>query len=273
MNRRIEREVNMKKFWKNVYGDEDQNNSDDLNKGKDPPKPSENTPKTFTQAEVDRFLAEDRRKSKAQTEKLIQELEQLKKNKGLSEQERTNLATRIEELQNQILTKEQLLEKERTKLQSEHRTELQREKEEKESWRSRYTDSTIERTIMDVAIKAGAYAPEQIVALLQGTTKLVEDVDQEGNLLGTFTPRVKFRDIDAEGKSVTLDLTITEAVNRMKDLPERYGNLFKANVVGGLGGNGSVPTGTLDPNKAKSMSDYQRMREKIVGRPFKKGRA
>src|SRR5215471_259505 len=225
-----------KVIWLSVYRDNDPN----------PPQPTppQSAPpddeRRFSQQEVDRFLADDRRKTKAQTEKMIAELEQLKKSKNLSEKERADLSARIEELQNQVLTKEQLLEKERTRLQTEHRSELQREKDEKEGWRVRYTESTIVRSIMDAAIEAGAYSPEQIVNLLKSETKLVEDKDQEGNSLGSFTPRVKFRDTDAEGRTIYLDLTVIEVIKRMKELPDRFGNLFKANLSGGLGGNGSV---------------------------------
>jgi hypothetical protein len=222
---------------------------------------------TFSQDDVNRFLAEDRRKHKASTEKLISELETIKKSKNLSEQERNNLTQRIDELQNQLLTKDQLLEKERTKLQNEHRTQLQRESEEKETWRNRYTQSTIERSIVDAAIEADSFSPEQIVALLKSNTKLVEETDNEGNGLGIYVPRVKFNDTDKEGKPVVLDLSVREAVKRMKDLPEKYGNLFKANVTGGLGGNGSVGvTRPIDPSKIRSVEDYQKLRFRLTGR-------
>ena len=220
--------------------------------------------KTFTQDEVNKFLAEDRRKHKQQTEKLISDLEALKKNKSLSDVERGNLQTRIEELQNQIMTKEQLLEKERAKLQNQHQTELQRERADKENWKNRYTESTIERSIMDAAISADTYNPEQIVTLLKTTTRLVEEVDSEGNGLGIFSPRVKFKDTDAEGKPTLLDLSVSEAIKRMRDLPEKYGNLFKSGLTGGLGGTGSAVTSKgLDINKIKSMDEYRKNRNKI----------
>src|SRR5438034_11110606 len=73
-------------------------------------------PKTFTQDEVNSFLAEDRRKHKVQTEKLINDLEGLKTSRGLSEKEKNELQTRIEELNQQVMTKEQLAEKEKKRL-------------------------------------------------------------------------------------------------------------------------------------------------------------
>src|SRR5215831_20238628 len=140
----------------------------------DPPVTPPDGDRKFTQDDVNRFLAEDRRKTKDSKEKLIQELETLKKSSGLSQKEKETLTARIEELQSQVMSKEQLLEKERNKLNSEHQLSLKTEREEKEQWKSRYTDATIKRTIVDVATRLEAFAPEQIVALLVGNTRLVE---------------------------------------------------------------------------------------------------
>lgn len=260
----------LNKIWYSVFEgeeneetnkDQGQNNSENQNQNQN------NAKTSFTQEDVNKFLAEDRRKHKAQTEKLIAELETIKKSKNLSDQERTNLTARIEELNNQILTKEQLLEKERNKLQNEHRTQLQKESEEKELWRNRYTESSITRAIIDASVEADSFSPEQIVALLQPHTKLIEETDSEGNGLGIYTPRVKFKDVDKEGKPITLDLSVKEAVRRMKDLPEKYGNLFKANVTGGLGGNGSVGNNRpIDASKIRTVEDYIKIRKRASGR-------
>lgn len=267
--------INRSSLWINVYGpEEDAAAAAAAEAEKKAKEEQQLQDRKFSQSDVDRFLAEDRRKTKAQTEKLITELEALKQNKNLSEKQRNELSARIEELHTQVLTKDQLLEKERTKMQTEHRTELQKERDEKEAWKQRYTESSIVRNISDVAVTEGAYSPEQIVSLLQAQTRLVEDTDADGTPTGTFTPKVKFKDTDAEGKSVTLELTIQEAVKRMKDLPDRFGNLFKANLNGGLGGNGTVPAGgTIDPSKIKNMSDYQRMRERVTGKKPRKSQA
>jgi hypothetical protein len=253
------------KVWLLVYeGEETNNNSSENNNNNNN---NNEPPRTFTQEDVNRFLAEEKKKTRGQTENLIKELEVLKKSKGLSEQEKVTLSQKIDELNNQLLTKDQLLEKERSKLQREHTEIIQKERDEKENWRNRYTESTIIRSIVDAASDAGAYNTEQIVALLKSNARLVEDTDSEGNSIGTFTPRVKFRDTDKDGKPVTLDLSIEEAVKRMKDLPEKYGNLFKVNLNGGLGGNGST-TGNkpLDPSRIKTMEQYKQNRARIMGK-------
>ncbi len=97
-------------------------------------------------------------------------------------------------------------------------------------------------------------------------TRLVEDLDAEGRSTGEFIPKVKFNDTDAEGKPITLDLTAKEAVKRMKELPERFGNLFKSNLSGGLGGSQSVGNKPLDGERLKNMDEYRKQREKLTGR-------
>ena len=246
------------KKWIPVYGTDDP--------PPPPPPPPPEPPKTFTQEEVNTFLAEDRRKHKAQVEKYIQDLEKMKESKNLTEKERTTLQQRIDDLNTQVLTKEQQLERERNKLQNEHKSALDKEQADKESWKSRYHDSQIIRAIQDAAIRQEAFSPAQLVPLLKPDARLVEDTDADGQPIGTFSPRVKFRDVDSEGKPVVLDLSIEEAVKRMKELPDQYGNLFKSGLVSGLGGTGSVPGGRFDQSRLKEMDEYKRNRERLVGR-------
>jgi len=223
--------------------------------------------RTFTQEEVNKFLAEDRKKGQEKTQKLITELETLKKSKNLTEQEKATLQSRIEELNTQVMSKEQLLEKEKSKMTQEHQTQLQQERNEKELWRNRYNESTIVRSITDGAAKHEAFSPDQIIALLQPRTRLVEEVDGEGKGQGTFTPRVKFQDTDNDGKPTILDLSIEEAIKRMKELPEKYGNLFKSNLAGGLGGTGGVGGAVKkDLSQIKTIEDYKKHRGKILKR-------
>ena len=68
--------------------------------------------KKFTQADLNRFLAQEKEKTRQQNAALISQLEELKGSKALSEQEKNDLNSRIEELQNQSLTKEEMAKKE-----------------------------------------------------------------------------------------------------------------------------------------------------------------
>ena len=62
-----------------------------------------------------------------------------------------------------------------------------------------------------------------------------EELDSEGKPTGKLIPKVKLQDKDKDGKPVTLELLVPEAIKRMKEM-EQYFNLFKGEGTGGIGG-------------------------------------
>jgi len=257
--------------WILVYdGEEGQNNEGQNNEGlnddsekKEEKKEDRN--KVFTQEQVNKMLAEDRRKHQKQVEVTVAELERFKKSKGLSDKEKTELQGRIEELNNSLLTKEELARKEQEKLRNEHKSILEKVSGERDSWQNRFVSATITRSIMDEAVRAEAFNPTQIVTILKGNTRLVEVLDSEGNPVpDEFVAKVRFNDTDKEGKPVTLDLTIQEALKRMKDRADEYGNLFKSGVAGGIGASGNRGAGgrTIDP-KTATPEQWRKMRKEM----------
>ncbi len=191
--------------------------------------------KVFTQAELNSIVATERKKNDEKTKTLVADLERIKTGKSLSDSEKTTLQSKIDELNNTLLTKEELTAKEKKSLETQHRTALDAEVKEKEAWKNRFVTSTILGTISDAANEAKAFNSHQITALLQPITALKEATDAEGNPTGRYVPRVAYPDTDKEGKQVTLDLTVPEAVKRMRETPEKFGNLFKDTAAGGTG--------------------------------------
>lgn len=189
----------------------------------------------YSQVQVNEMLAEDRRKHKAQVDKTVQELESVRKSKSLTDKDRETLQLKIDELQNSLLTKEELAIKEREKLEKNYKTELDTEKTEKESWKTRFTTGTINTVIVSEAVKAKAFDPDAIISILGPDTRLVQDTDSDGKPLEAFVPKVKFKDTDKDGKAVTLDLTVEQAIKRMKEIP-KHGYLFENTATPGLGG-------------------------------------
>lgn len=236
----------------------------------DPPAPSvEDEKPKFTQKQLNDILAKEKGKFQKQTETQVKELERLKASKGLTEKEKSELQLRIEDLNNSLLSKEQLAQKEREKLQGEHKQKLETVSGERDFWKTQYQKSTIVRTITDEAVVAEAYNPRQVVALLENRTRLVEALDAEGQpVAGEFVVRVKMDDKDAQGKATTLDLTVAEALKRMKDRADEYGNLFKSGVSGGLGGSSGKSQKDVDPSKMDPEA-YRKWRNSRMGRDNK----
>ncbi len=197
--------------------------------------------KTFTQEEVNAFLAKEKRKTGDAQKKLAEQLQGYKKTAELSVDEKTELEKQIEDLQNQYMTQEERARQASDKATKVHQKEADDLAKEKDSWKDRYTHATIDIAITQAAAVNKAISAEQITAILQPKTKLSEKLDETGKPTGIFEPRVKFQDVDKDEKPITLDLTVSEAVKRMTELSQ-YGNLFEGGKSSGLGMSGSVNT-------------------------------
>jgi len=216
--------------------------------------------KTFKQDDVNRLLADERRKQQAATRKALDELEAIKAKADLTDAERADLETRMETMRNEFLTKEELAKKEHDKLTRKHTEETGKLTAERDTWQQRFTTSTIQRSITDAAVASKAFSPKQIVALLQPDTKLEEALDGDGKPTGELVAKVQFSDVGKDGKPVTLNLTVEEAVKRMAEMDE-YANLFRASGVGGVGGTRSAGGKTLDAAEiAKNPALYRKLR-------------
>jgi hypothetical protein len=191
--------------------------------------------KTFTQEQMNAILAEDRRKHKTQQQKTLDELNALKAQTDIGGANAAEYEAKLEELQNSLLTNEQLAKREKDKMDKRHEKELGELKENYDKLNKKYTSETIIRAITDASVTNKAFSPEQIVAILGPNTRLAEVLDDSGEKTGLVTPKIKFDDADKDGKPVTLDLTPDEAIKRMKEI-DKFANLFQGEGVSGLGG-------------------------------------
>jgi uncharacterized spore protein YtfJ len=224
--------------------------------------------KVFTQDDVNRLLAEDKRKHQAallKTEQTYKDL--LANNKSLSEKERQTLEENLATVQGQLRTKEEQAKMEKKQLEEQLTSKIKEHESRASEWENRYKTETVARSLQDAAVNADAFQPSQIVALLKPMTRLVEEIDEKnGKSTGRFKSVVDFPDVDAEGNPTVTVRTPAEAVKRMKDLPLIYGNLFKSNVVSGIGANSAtgVPTGSDGKINLRNLSaeQYREIREK-----------
>lgn len=217
--------------------------------------------KLFTQDEVNKIMAENKRTLQAKNESLIKELEALKTGGNLSAEQKVQLEGRIETLQNELLTKEELAKKDADKLRKESQKTIEGVTKERDDWKNRFTTATIQRTITDAAVENKAINPRQIVAILQQKANLVPAVDTEGKPTGDLVPKVKFETMDKDEKPITIEITIPEAVKQMKDMDE-YLNLFQGEGASGLGAR-STSTGKIADVKtlAKDPVKYREARK------------
>lgn len=193
------------------------------------------------QLKVNEIVAAERRKHQAPLQVAEKQIQDLLAGKSLSDTERQKAEETLATVQMQLRTKEQQAALDRQKLEEAHGKTLKEVAEKATLWETRYKDSTRDRALLDAAVSGDAYQPTQLVTILKPMTKLVEEQ-------GEFKTMIEFPDTDpVTNERSTFLRTPEEAVKRMRELPEIYGNLFKSGVVSGIGSNSA--TGGLTPGK------------------------
>ncbi|RLE45811.1 hypothetical protein DRJ25_05120 [Candidatus Woesearchaeota archaeon] len=238
------------------------------------PKPSETPPpsgtdggnndgsRVFTQEDLNKILAEDKRKHQERYKQLESSYQELLQNQNLTTEERDSLRSRLEDLQKSFRTKEQQAEYERKQAEEKYRNELETATKRAEHWENLFKKETTVRSLQDAAAGADAFNPNQIVGLLSPFTELKE---VEGKLM----PMVDFPDIDEKtGEEIRTLRTPVDAVKRMRELPKMYGNLFKSNVVSGVGAGNAGPSANADDIDYSSLTpdQYRKHRKEIKER-------
>jgi hypothetical protein len=237
---------------------------------------------SFTQDDLNKILAEDRRKHQSQLKTMETKLQEVLTSKNLNENERKALQENLAAVQGQLRSKEAQAALEKEELKQSYETRLTESEKKAQGWESLYRESTLDRSLQDAAVKNDAFSPSQIVTLLRPMTALIEEMDPATNKsTGRYKPMVTMPDVDPKtGLSTAMVRTPEEAVKRMKELPDQYGNLFKAGVVSGIGagsatgglasGGGKIDVRKLTPQQ------YREIRAKnpeLLGlRPYKASR-
>lgn len=230
-------------------GNENPNPDPDPNPNPDTPPPADNKkPKldSATQEYVNSLLAKERRELTAKAEKknneLIAQLETQRNNAATTESERATLAERIDSLKAEFASKEQLAAQSNEKRIKDLEGQLKGKDAETATWRSRFTETLVENSLTDAAVKGKAYNPNQVVIILKPYTKVEEVLGDDNKPTGKYQAKVKLPAKDKDGKPTVLELGPTEAVKQLAEMPEEYGNLFISGAAGGLGG-GSLGRG------------------------------
>ena len=218
----------------------------------------------FTQDDVNRFMAEERRKAQKSNEKTIGELKKLQEDSNITSNQKDELAKRITQLQNEHLTKEEQTKRASAEAQQAFQKSLDDVTKERDLWRGRHTSSTIVGALQNAAVQHNAFNPDQVVALLQPSTRLVETLNKEGNPTGLLEPRVAVRIKDKDDVEKDVEVPVAEAVKQLVEQPDRYGNLFRDSATGGVGGTTRPggAGGTTQSTPPSDPAEYRKWRKK-----------
>jgi len=223
----------------------------------------------FTQEQVNSIIAKERKKieeaAKQQNADTLNQLQMLQTKANLSDEEKAELEGKIATLEKQVFTADELSAKERKKLQAEYDQKLEEVTGQRDYWQTNFTEATISRSITDEAVKAEAFNPSQINAILRPQTRLEQIKDEEGNVKG-FVPTVTMKSTGKDGKPVELELTVEKAIAQLKE-DQNFYNLFKGKSLDGLGSGNGGGGGSVDTSKM-TMEQYKahRDKEKKAGR-------
>ena len=218
---------------------------------------------TFNQDQVNTMMAEEKRKTTDRHKKLISDLDEAKKGASVTAEDRAALEQRIEDLQNANLTSEEKQKRAADRTKKEYDGKVDVLTEDRNLWQTKHAELMIDTAITKSASMEKAFYTEQISAILVPKTRLFESLDGEGKPSGNFEPKVSFPDTDKEDKPIVLELSVPEAVKRMKELPQ-YGNLFEGDKRSGIGGQGSSSGGgKIDLAKLarEDMAGYRKLRK------------
>lgn len=257
------------KLWTPVYEDDNagDDGGDDDGKGGD----GGTGEITFTseqQEQVNKIVAEEKRKGQEALKIKVTEIETLTKKSTLTTKERKRLEDQLKAVKTELMTKEELDDQARTKLVTEHREEVETLTTERDSWRTRHSEATISRSLTDAAVTNEAISPEQIVSIMRQNTRLVEAMDDDGKPTGIFKPVCTIV-VTKDGEEKSLELSPAKAVKQMRE-DEKFYNLFKGDGTGGVGSDNRGPSGPVDVKElAKNPDKYRAAKAagKIPGFP------
>lgn len=229
-------------------------------------------PKDFTpeqQALFNKKMAEQKRGFQQQITDLTGKLQSA----NLSAEATKAVEEELETVRASLRTAEEQAAHEQAGLKKKHKEQVEMLTTDRDSWQKRYTDRAINGDLMNAAANpdVGAYNPAQIVQLLRPITRLVAVKNDEGEETGEFVTQVTIELPNEKEEMVELLLTPADTVKRMSEATKLYGNLFKADATGGVGGKGSKKkSGGKDTSLAAlaqsgDQDAYQKQRRKEKG--------
>lgn len=227
------------------------------------PPPPPPPPVTFTQEQVNKMLADNKRALQTQNTELVKQLEEIRATATLTVQQKEELDTRIQTLTQQHLTKEQQIAAELDKTNKKYKTDTEVLGNEAKKWRSSFDSVLVNNAIIEGASKHKAASPKQMQALLSAKAKVVEEVDDKGQATGNFVVKLPMAVIDPKTKvAVVVDLNMDEAIAKMREDPENANLFLNGDGKSGLGGSNVGQGGKSGPIDFKNMTpaEYQKWR-------------
>lgn len=211
-----------------------------------PPPPPPPVIKTFTQEQVNAMLAENKKNLQKQNTELVTQLEALRENVNLSAKEKEELDLRIQTLSQQHLTEQQKVALELDSTKKKLKETAETLSNEANQWKGAFQNVMVQNAVLAGASQHKAASAEQMLDLLSGKAKVVQELDAEGKPTGKFLVKLPVKTIDAKTKQPTIvELDAVEAIGKLREDPANA-NLFLFDGKAGHGGNNHNNNQTAD---------------------------
>ena len=220
-----------------------------------------NQGKTYTETEFNSHMAKARKEWDAKIKKIQDQLTEVSTLKMGTDQEKEELAARLEQIRTESLTKEEQARVAQEKEKKKYETDIADFKKKGEYWQGLYNEMYINNELLTAATKHEAVSPTQILALLQRDAQVVPVLDDKGQTTGKYKVTIKHNDPKTQK---TLDLSPDEKLKLMLEDTTSFGNLFKTTLNGGKGDSNSTkpPTEVYTGDMNAFMSRRQKTNSK-----------
>lgn len=183
----------------------------------------------FTQDHMNTEIGNARKDARAKMEKEQTELQKtLEAMKKEAEEKGMNvdaLSAKIKELEEANLTADQLTERRLKDLETGFAAKEKALQDQVAHFAGMFREERITTEITNACTAHKAVSTETLAPLIRANTELVEEKDRKGATTG-YKVVVHFPDRDEENKPVVRDLSVSDAVKRMREMTDRFGHLF-----------------------------------------------
>ena len=216
--------------------------------------------KTFTQDQLNSFLAKEKRGWQERETQLLDDLKTARDAVETTATTKAELTKQIEKLETANMTATELAQRDLKKAHEAAAAKISDAERKADFWQGHFNNYRVTTDILKSASDNEAFSPEQFIPLLKPMTRLDEVKTDDGHGTGIYKSVVQFPDTNDSGEPIVLELNMDAAFKLMKEKPEKFGNLFKSGAVSGLGEKGGGKLTTVDVSKM-SMNEYARRRK------------
>lgn len=215
----------------------------------DPPvgDPEPKDPEVFTQDDVTKLIDEEKTKFNTERTKMVTQLEEIQKTAALNGEQKTELEEQVTALREASMTSEERAKAALNRKEQDFQERMLNLETERNEWQGKYTKTRINNALLSAANsnELKPYHSDDICNALGPDTYLKEIVDDLGKKTGNYDVRIKFTDINEDGKTETIDMEPTQAVSKMSKMP-RWAHLFKSGKKSGSEGSASASGTEID---------------------------